>query len=125
MRYLTFVGLASIAVSSAIAADVQYSVIAFPSSGQNVGVSVGGQTVTLQQSGDHPNIFSGSAPSGDSYQYVIINGQSNTPETTTRKLAQGTTSTGNEFFNRSQTIYDVPDLPQAYNPYYPSKCLDF
>jgi hypothetical protein len=19
----------------------------------------------------------------------------------------------------------VPDLPQAYNPYYPSKCLDF
>ncbi|KAI8876577.1 hypothetical protein K501DRAFT_261925 [Backusella circina FSU 941] len=120
MRYLTFAGLATIALSGAIAADVQYSVIAFPSSGQNVGVSVGGQTVALQQSSDHPNLFSGSAPSGDSYQYVIINGQANTPETTTRKLAQGTTSTGNEFFNRSQTIYDVPDLPQAYNPYYPT-----
>ncbi|KAI9498498.1 coth protein-domain-containing protein [Zychaea mexicana] len=49
----------------------------------------------------------------------MIDGQQNQPETTQRKLKQGATATGNEFFGRSQTIYDVPDLPQAYNPIYP------
>ncbi|RCH81917.1 hypothetical protein CU098_002285, partial [Rhizopus stolonifer] len=85
-----------------------------------ISVSVGGKTVALQKSNLHPNIFTGTAPFGDTYQYVITDGQNNQPESTTRKLAQGATSTGNEFFNRSQTIYNVPGLPQAYNPQYPT-----
>lgn len=121
MKFLALSTLVTLALSGAFAADVQYSVVAFPSGTQGVSVSVGGQTVALQKSDVHPNIYSGTAPFGETYQYVITDGQTNNPESTTRKLAQGITSTGNEFFNRSQTIYDVPSLPQAYNPFYPSK----
>ncbi|CEI97491.1 hypothetical protein RMCBS344292_11623 [Rhizopus microsporus] len=92
----------------------------FPSGNQGVAVSVNGQTVQLQKSSLHPNIFSGTAPFGSTYQYVITDGQNKIPETTTRKLTDGITSTGNEFFNRSQTIYNVPALPQAFNPVYPT-----
>ncbi|KAG0748975.1 hypothetical protein G6F57_002053 [Rhizopus arrhizus] len=120
MKILAIPALVSLAFSGVLAADVQYSVIAFPTGNQTIGVSVGGQTVQLQKSSVHPNIFSGTAPFGSSYQYVIMNGQSNTPESTTRKLADGVVSTGNEFFNRSQTVYNVPALPQAFNPIYPT-----
>lgn len=120
MKLLAISALVSLAFNGALAADVQYSVIAFPTGNQNVGVSVGGKTVQLQKSSVHPNIFSGTAPFGSSYQYVIVDGQTNTPETTTRKLADGVSSTGNEFFNRSQTVYDIPALPQAFNPVYPT-----
>lgn len=121
MRFIALSTLVTIALSGAWAADVQYSVVAFPSGTQGVSVSVGGQTVALQKSQVHSNIFTGTAPFGDTYQYVITDNGKNTPETTTRKLAQGVTSTGNEFFNRSQTIWNVPSLPQAFNPIYPSK----
>lgn len=121
MKILAIPALVSLAFSGVLAADVQYSVIAFPTGNQTIGVSVGGQTVQLQKSSVHPNIFSGAAPFGSTYQYVIMDGQSNTPESTTRKLADGVVSTGNEFFNRSQTVYNVPALPQAFNPIYPSK----
>lgn len=117
MKLIAISTLAAALISGAIAADVQYSVVAFPSGNQTVSVSVGGQTVALQKSSAHPNIFTGTAPYSNTYQYVI----GNTPESTTRNLAQGVTSTGNEFFNRSQTVYDVPGLPQAFNPIYPSK----
>ncbi|KAI8083482.1 coth protein-domain-containing protein [Thamnidium elegans] len=120
MKFITLSSLVTLALSGAWAADVQYSVIAFPTGTQGVSVSVGGQTVALQKSTVHPNIYSGPAPSGETYQYVLTDGQKNTPETTTRKLAQGVTSTGNEFFGRSQTVYNVPSLPQAYNPIYPT-----
>lgn len=121
MKFIALSSLVTLALSGAWAADVQYSVIAFPTGTQGVSVSVGGQTVALQKSTVHPNIYSGPAPSGETYQYVLTDGQTNTAETTTRKLAQGATSTGNEFFGRSQTVYNVPSLPQAYNPIYPSK----
>lgn len=121
MKFLSLSTLVTLALSGAFAADVQYSVVAFPSGTQGVSVSVGGQAVALKKSDAHPNIYTGTAPFGETYQYVITDGQTNNPETTTRKLAQGVTTTGNEFFNRSQTIYDVPTLPQAYNPFYPSK----
>ncbi|KAI8375489.1 coth protein-domain-containing protein [Blakeslea trispora] len=120
MRFIALSTLVSLALSGAWAADVQYSVVAFPSGNQGVSVSVGGKTVALQKSNVHPNLFVGSAPFGDTYQYVITDGQNNQPESTTRKLTAGATSTGNEFFNRSQTIYNVPSLPQAYNPQYPT-----
>ncbi|KAG2212783.1 hypothetical protein INT46_002111 [Mucor plumbeus] len=120
MKFIALSTLVSLALSGVFAADVQYSVIAFPTGNQGVSVSVGGQTIALKKSDVHPNIFSGTAPSGETYQYVITDGQTNTPETTTRKLAQGVTSTGNEFFNRTQTVWNVPSLPQAYNPIYPT-----
>ncbi|KAG2198272.1 hypothetical protein INT47_004356 [Mucor saturninus] len=120
MKFVALSTLVTLALSGAWAADVQYSVIAFPQGTQGVSVSVGGQTVALQKSSVHPNIYSGSAPFGETYQYVITDGQTNTAESTTRKLAQGTTTTGNEFFNRTQTVYNVPSLPQAFNPLYPT-----
>ena len=121
MRFIALSALVSLSLSGALAADVQYSVIAFPTGNQGVSVSVGGNNVALQKSADHPNIYSGNAPFGETYQYVMTDGTNNAPESTTRKLAQGVTQTGHEFFNRSQTIYNVPSLPQAYNPIYPSK----
>ncbi|GAN10427.1 hypothetical protein MAM1_0354d09968 [Mucor ambiguus] len=120
MKFIALSTLVTLAVSGVLAADVQYSVIAFPTGNQGVSVSVGGQTVALKKSDVHPNIFTGTAPSGETYQYVLTDGQANTPETTTRKLAQGATATGNEFFNRTQTVWNVPSLPQAYNPIYPT-----
>ncbi|KAI8380975.1 coth protein-domain-containing protein [Radiomyces spectabilis] len=104
-----------VALTAVEAADVQYAVIAFPKNQQSVAVSVGGQQYPLQASEKHPNIFTGTAPSGETYQYVI----DNHPESTHRRLAQDASSTGNEFFNRTQTVFSVPELPQAYNPIYP------
>lgn len=110
-------GLAVVAFALRVTADVTYSVVAFPSAGQSVAVSVGGQQHTLSNSPQYPNIYSGSAPSGKTYQYVLT-GNGGAPESTTRTLASGVTSTGNEFFNRTQTVYNVPGLPQAFNPIY-------
>ncbi|KAL7332918.1 hypothetical protein PS15p_201895 [Mucor circinelloides] len=120
MKFIALSTLVTLACSGVLAADVQYSVIAFPTGNQGVSVSVGGQTVALKKSDVHPNIFTGTAPSGETYQYILTDGQTNTPESTTRKLAQGVTATGNEFFNRTQTVWNVPSLPQAYNPIYPT-----
>jgi hypothetical protein len=125
MRFIALSTLVTLSLSGAWAADVTYSVVAFPTGNQGVSVSVGGNVVALQKSTVHPNIYSGTAPAGDSYQYVLTDGANKTPETTTRKLAQGITATGNEFFNRTQTVYNVPSLPQAYNPIYPSKVYFF
>ncbi|KAF7726856.1 hypothetical protein EC973_008363 [Apophysomyces ossiformis] len=116
MKLWTISGVIGITLSALVAsADVQYSVVAFPQSGQTVSVSAGGQTYPLKPSQQHPNLFTGSAPAADTYRYIV----NNQPEATQRTLAKGATSTGNEFFNRSRTVYDVPSLPQAYNPIYP------
>lgn len=110
----------AIATAAVNAADVQYAVVAFPPNGAGVAVSVAGQNHALAADSQVPNLFKGSAPSGD-YQYVLTNGQNSTPELPKRKLADGATSTGNEFFNRTHTTVDVPALPQAFNPVYPRK----
>ncbi|KAG0164856.1 hypothetical protein DFQ28_009623 [Apophysomyces sp. BC1034] len=116
MKLWTISGVIGVALSAVIsAADVQYSVIAFPQPGQSVSVSVGGQDHPLKASQQHPNLFTGTAPAADTYRYSV----NNQPEAAQRTLAKGATSTGNEFFNRSRTVYDVPALPQAYNPIYP------
>lgn len=110
------------ATLSVNAADVQYAVVAFPPKGGSVAVSVGGQNHALTADSQVPNLFKGSAPSDDGgYQYVLTNGQSNSPESPKRKLAEGATTTGNEFFNRTHTTVNVPALPQAFNPVYPRK----
>ncbi|CDS05325.1 hypothetical protein LRAMOSA07854 [Lichtheimia ramosa] len=103
------------------AGDVQYSVIAFPQGSQSVGVSIDGKIHPLDRSKQTPNLFTGAAPSpSKAYQYVLIDGQQNKPESSQRTLKEGTVGTGNEFFGRSQTVYDVPALPQAFNPIYPT-----
>ncbi|KAI8377398.1 coth protein-domain-containing protein [Radiomyces spectabilis] len=119
MKLWAITSLIGVALSGAMAADVQYAVVAFPQGQQTVAVSVGGKNYPLQKSQVSANLFQGSAPAGETYQYVLTDGQNNQAETAQRKLIQGATSTGNEFFNRSQTLYNVPDLPQAYHPIYP------
>lgn len=103
------------------AADVEYAVVAFPSANQGVAVSIGGKTYPLQQNKDIPNLFAGSAPEGQTYQYALTEGEKHILEAHQRTLAKGAIKTGNEFFNRSRTVYDVPELPQAYHPIYPRK----
>ncbi|KAI9301632.1 coth protein-domain-containing protein [Cunninghamella echinulata] len=123
MKLLTISSV--IALLSTVYADVQYSVVAFPPTGANVAVSVNGQNHPLTADGKVPNLFKGTAPSGDKYQYVFTNGQNNTPETPLRTLKKDATSTGNEFFNRTYTVLDIPALPQAYHPVYPPLFSNF
>lgn len=116
----SFVGYISLAILSlqlVQAADIEYSVIAFPKEQQSVAVVVGGQAYPLAPSTDHANIFKGNAPAAEQYQYQL----GDALETPIRKQQQGIVSTGNEFFNRSQTIFDIPAIPQAYNPIYHRK----
>ncbi|KAI9362311.1 coth protein-domain-containing protein [Pilaira anomala] len=109
--------LASIAFIFTNAADVTYSVIAFPGRNDSiVVVNVGGQDFPLQKSPLHDNLFTGTAPFGPEYRYKV--GQN--VENITRHLAENVASTGNEFMNRSITKLDVPAIPLAYNPVYPA-----
>ncbi|RCH79919.1 hypothetical protein CU098_003803, partial [Rhizopus stolonifer] len=74
----------------------------------------------LQQSSLNENLFSGIAPYGAQYRYSYITSSGQTAESVTRQLAgESVVATGNEFFNRSKTVYDVPEFPKAYNPVYP------
>ncbi|KAI7850225.1 coth protein-domain-containing protein [Circinella umbellata] len=102
--------------------DINYAVIAFPNESQGVGVSVEGQIHALEAT-QYRNLYQGKAPfTSNPYQYVLTSNSGNNqnqPESTQRQLKEGATSTGNEFFNRSRTVYDVPSLPQAYHPIYP------
>ncbi|KAI9487231.1 MAG: coth protein-domain-containing protein [Benjaminiella poitrasii] len=110
----------AIALTSVNAANVTYSVVAFPGQGETVAVSINGTDYPLQTSTVSANIFTGSAPYGSEYRYTYLDGTNQKPESTIRQLTSTSiTSTGNEFFNRSKTIYDIPELPRAYDPVYP------
>ncbi|KAI9305379.1 coth protein-domain-containing protein [Cunninghamella echinulata] len=117
---ISFISL-SWMINYAIAQDVQYSVVAFPNPTQKVNVQVNGQWYPLQANANVPQLYQGSAPFSATYQYGLISDdqQNNAIEAYQRNLTQGTQSTGNEFFNRSRTVYDVPELPMAYHPIYP------
>lgn len=121
MRYFVgFLGLAILSLQLVNAADIKYAVVAFPQDQQGVAVVVAGQAYPLAASTEHPNIFKGTAPSGDQYAYSLVGGTGDVTETP-RTQQQGIATTGNEFFNRTQTIFNVPALPQAYNPIYHRK----
>ncbi|ORE03628.1 hypothetical protein BCV72DRAFT_314930 [Rhizopus microsporus var. microsporus] len=105
-------------LTSIAADDVEYAVVAFPRDSQTVAVTVNNQNYPLQNSPEYPNIFKGKAPLGPDYRYALVSGNKTTPEFAVRTLANNSVSTGNEFFNRSRTVYDVPALPRAYNPIY-------
>lgn len=114
------------AVTKVIAQDAQYAVVAFlPAGAQSMGVSIdGGNPHPLSASQETPQLYTGTAPSpSQHYQYTILNdqGQAIATETNQRAWVNGATSTGNEFFNRSRSTYEVPSLPQAYHPIYPRK----
>lgn len=114
-------GLVSIAFAFTNAADVTYAVIAFPGASDSVAVSVAGQDYPLQKSPMSGNLFTGVAPHGAEYRYTIIGSNGQKAENTTRHLDESATTTGNEFFGRSRTVYDIPSLPRAFNPVYPGK----
>ncbi|KAI9484701.1 coth protein-domain-containing protein [Zychaea mexicana] len=101
--------------------NVQYCVMAFPNAGEGVSVSISGQTYTLQSNNDHPNLFCGSAPYGQVYQYAYTDssGAVTKSEEQRRSLSPNAATTGNEFFDRAPTVYSVPELPQAFHPIYP------
>ncbi|CAO3633993.1 unnamed protein product [Cunninghamella blakesleeana] len=104
-----------------LAQDVQYAVVAFPNPSQKVSVHANGQWYPLEPKTDSPHLYQGNAPFSENYQYgLVANDQNqNVVEAHQRKLTQGATTTGNEFFNRTRTVYDVPSLPMAYHPIYP------
>jgi hypothetical protein len=116
-----YISLAVLSLQLVYAADIEYAVVAFPQAQQAVSVIVGGQTYPLAQSPDFPNIYKGVAPSADQYQYAV----GDILETLPRKQQAGITTTGNEFFNRTQTVYNIPSLPQAYNPIYHRKFVHY
>lgn len=115
--FTRYLALAFASLSLASAADVQYSVVAFPKD-QTVSVIVNGQPYPLTAS-SIPNLFKGSAPYAPQYQYALTGGSGDVMESNVRQLAEGVTTTGNEFFNRTRTVYNVPDMPQAYHPIFP------
>lgn len=124
MKFFTITtGLIGMAITLVHAADVTYSVVAFPGANENVAVSVANQDFPLQRSPQHANLFTGTAPFGAEYRYTVLTAEGSKPENTTRHLADTTTNTGNEFFGRSKTLYDVPALPRAFNPIYPRKII--
>ncbi|KAI7890835.1 coth protein-domain-containing protein [Mucor mucedo] len=111
--FVSYFGLAILSLQLVKAADIEYAVVAFPQAQQSVTVVIAGQAYPLSPSAEHPNLFKGIAPSGDQYAYALGD-VTETPRT----QAQGIASTGNEFFNRTQTLFNVPSLPQAYHPIY-------
>lgn len=110
-------------VSDASAADTKYAVIAFPNATQGVAVTVNGQSYKLQRSNVHPNLYTGYAPSGTDYQYVIVDSKGAVvqSESSMRKAEASSSSVGNEFFDRIPTLHQVPEIPQAFNPINPRK----
>jgi hypothetical protein len=125
MKLLTITsGIISLAIAITHAADVTYSVVAFPGNDETVAVSVANKQYPLQKSTMNGNLFSGVAPFSKEYRYTLMSGTNQKPESTVRHLTDDSaTATGNEFFNRSRTVYDIPELPQAYNQIYPGKLL--
>lgn len=111
----SIVALTSIAVAQST--NTTYNVVAPVISGQSVGVIVGNQTYPLNRSGACPLIFTGSAPSGQQYQYVKLNNESGVieKEAFSRSAVSGNV-TLNEFYNRTWTTMDVPTLPQVLEP---------
>lgn len=111
--------------------QVHYSVVAFPDSGQSVGVMIehsgngdDGKVYALSASEQYPHLYSGMAPFSQVYQYALTDATSGSVvelESEKRSLSQGASSTGNEFFGRAPTVYSVPELPQAFHPVYPRK----
>ncbi|KAI8986432.1 coth protein-domain-containing protein [Pilobolus umbonatus] len=110
--FTSCLALAFLSLNLVNAADVEYSVVVFPGD-QPVSVIAGDQAYSLTAT-EVPNLFKGVAPYSAQYQYST----GDIRESTIRSLAEGTTATGNEFFNRTKTVHVIPELPQAFHPIY-------
>jgi hypothetical protein len=123
MKLLILFNLLVFATCS-IASNVEYSVVAFPQSGESVVVTVNNNDYILKRS-QHDCLFTGSAPFGATYRYSIVSNGGKKTEKKDRHLSPDATATGNEFFDRSRTVFDVPDIPSAYDPIYPGNRMKF
>lgn len=105
MKYYSLALVASLA-SSALAAQVKFSVIA--PGGSNVQVSVNGQNVALTAADPTVPVFTGTAETGSDtkYKYVVAG----KTEPFDRALPTGA-STYNDFFDRPVTYANIPELP--------------
>ncbi|KAI8967067.1 coth protein-domain-containing protein [Mycotypha africana] len=121
------ISLLSCITTAVQANNVTYSVVAFPSQGEQVVVNVNNQTFALAESATCMGLYTGNAPFASEYHYALVNAHGQqTPEKVKRSLANAnTTTTGNEFFDRSRTFWDIPEIPQAYPPIFPSKASEF
>ncbi|KAG0356969.1 hypothetical protein BG005_004054 [Podila minutissima] len=105
MKYYSLALVASLA-SSALAAQVQFSVVA--PGGSNVQVSVNGQNVALTAADPTIPVFTGKAETGSDtkYKYVVAG----KAEPFDRALPTGA-STYNDFYERPVTYANIPELP--------------
>lgn len=105
MKYYSLALVASLA-SSALAAQVKFSVVA--PGGSNVQVSVNGQNVALTAADPTVPVFTGTAETGSDtkYKYVVAG----KTEPFDRALPTGA-STYNDFFDRPVTYANIPELP--------------
>ncbi|KAG0199821.1 hypothetical protein BGX33_011376 [Mortierella sp. NVP41] len=123
------VGLAALA--SVAFADITFSCIGYPATGNSIGVSVNGAITKLVANETTFPVWIGAVPGTTSaveYKYVEINaaGTAVKSEAFTRKLNQTTDiATPNEFFDRPVTYWTVPRLPYTYLATYPSKSKAF
>ncbi|KAG0222213.1 hypothetical protein BGW42_006802 [Actinomortierella wolfii] len=105
MRYtLSWVALLAVSVNAA-----QVSFRVFAPGATDVQVSIGGQNTPLTAADPTIPYFTGTAEAADgaTYKYVI----GGTAEAFERTLVKGSTSTYNDFANRSRTYGDIPELP--------------
>ncbi|CEP08364.1 hypothetical protein [Parasitella parasitica] len=121
--FTTLPGIITLAIASlgfVNAADVTYSVVAFPEVNDIVAVTIDNQNYPLKAGNLSSNLFTGVAPYAKDYHYTYLTSNGFKPEDVVRHLTDSATTTGNEFFNRSKTVYDIPPLPRAYDDIYPA-----
>ncbi|KAI8645882.1 coth protein-domain-containing protein [Parasitella parasitica] len=100
--------------------NVKYSVVAFPGEDDIVAVTIDNQNYPLKAGNLSSNLFTGVAPYAQEYHYTYLTSNGFVSEDVVRHLPDSATTTFNEFFNRSKTVYDIPPLPKAYDDIYPA-----
>ncbi|KAI8645883.1 coth protein-domain-containing protein [Parasitella parasitica] len=124
MKFLTIssslFALSIASINFVTAADVTYSVVAFPEESTIVAVTIDNQNYPLKAGNLSSNLFTGVAPYAQEYHYTYLTSNGFVSEDVVRHLPDSATTTFNEFFNRSKTVYDIPPLPKAYDDIYPT-----
>ncbi|KAF9179922.1 hypothetical protein BGZ51_006555 [Haplosporangium sp. Z 767] len=101
-------------------ADVTFNVVGLrENDADEFGVMIDGKLTKLETTKDTYPLWSVDVADVDGpleYKYVqlVKGGEVGKQEKTTRKLPEGALHTPNEFFDRSQSVYDLPPLPQVY-----------
>ncbi|KAG0245610.1 coth protein-domain-containing protein [Mortierella sp. GBAus27b] len=111
------VGLA--ACVAVVMADVTFNVVGLrENDNQEFGVEINGKVTKLTTSKETYPLWSANVAGVDGpleYKYVQLGkGKVEREEKANRKLPQGAAHTPNEFFERSNTIHQLPPLPQVF-----------